>query len=85
MALAALLFTGCAMSPALQAQRESNMKDPLFITAWNQCLRETRDFSLIPDYGITWEGHFFKCMEQAGWVQTPRWNARAIERYHRAP
>lgn len=73
------------MSPALQAQRESNLRDPLFISVWNRCLRENQDFGLIPDFGITWEGHFYKCMTQSGWVQTPVWNARAIERYHRAP
>lgn len=78
----ALLAHGCASSAEL-ARRERNRRDPDFMSAYNNCARETAAFGLIPDFGITRELHFYKCMDQAGWVQQPRWNPQALGRYKR--
>jgi len=79
------LFMGCALSPELRAAEARNRSDHEFTLAWNQCIQDTKEYGLIPDWGMTREARFFKCMEEAGWVQTPRFNAAAIGRYHRAP
>lgn len=80
--LAAVLLGGCASGAEL-AQRDRNRSDPVFVSAYNGCVRNTSVFGAIPDFGITREQHFFKCMEQAGWVQQPRWNPQALGRYKR--
>jgi hypothetical protein len=80
--LVALPLSGC-VAAHIKAQERANLQDPHFISAWNNCVRETAAFGLIPDYGITWEQRFYKCMAQANWVQTPRWNPRSVGHYHR--
>jgi hypothetical protein len=82
LALISVLLS-CCVSANIKAQERANLEDPHFISAWNDCVRETRAFGLIPDYGITWEQHFYNCMAKANWTQTPRWNPRSVGHYHR--
>lgn len=76
------LLGGCVPA-SVTLQRQANRADLQFVEAYNTCIREVSWFGLIPDWGITREGHMFKCMQEAGWVQTPRFNPDAIGRYHR--
>lgn len=84
-----LLLTGCLSTAAQRAEwnaRElQNRADHQFIYAYNTCVKETGWFGLIPDAGITRDQHFFKCMDQAGWIQEPLWNPRTIGAFRRKP
>ncbi len=77
-----LAFNGC-VSVAVKTQDRNNRATPAFMDAYNSCHRDTAAFGLIPDWGITREAKLFKCMQQAGWVQTPHFNPEAVGRYHR--
>jgi hypothetical protein len=65
------LLAGCATLP----------KDDPRMLAFNECEHETALFGLIPDFGITHELQLFACMERSGWIQSPKWNSRAVDRY----
>lgn len=78
----ALCLTGC-VSAGLHANATALRQDPAFVAAYNGCVRETVAFGFIPDFGITREQHFYKCMRQGGWVQVPNWNPQAIGCYNR--
>jgi hypothetical protein len=36
-----------------------------------QCSKDNAGHGQIPDFGITYNKHFAKCMQEAGWEQDP--------------
>ena len=80
-----LLAGGC-VSAQHKAQELDNRNNPVFVAAWNDCVRKVTPLGWVPDSGVTLRSNMVTCMEGYGWHYEwtgPEFNASLIGLFRR--